>query len=439
MHSPVFRRFLDHPKPLTHLSERVPSAAGCNPSVPGGRPLEIDALIFPTVPRNFRDKAVSKTVNEFGLNSDQEKVLSLVSGWFATENETDESNSSDVILVRGVFGSGKSHLLASVCVLLKRLSNLSSSAASAKTFSQPVRLAGIKRPLGVRERDRDRDHTAGSRCSQVKCLLSANTNVAVDRVMVQLAERITLSRDNNDGLVSAVSHDSACSLEGDAENTASDRMLGDGNRVSESDEFFASTPLIARVGCVAKIDRSLRKHFVLQAESRISALREVQRLAKTDSDPLLIKLAEDTKKVDFSFLQMKMIQDADVVGVTCASAANVLLKEMKCHVLILDEASQMTEPLSLLPMACAGPLRMLLVGDCKQLPPTLASTAITAPTIEVRDCRAGGLDGNNDKERVADAGDLSRTLFDRLKAIGWPCVALRTQYRCHPTIAQICR
>ena len=31
--------------------------------------------------------------------------------------------------------------------------------------------------------------------------------------------------------------------------------------------------------------------------------------------------------------------------------------------LILDEASQMTEPLSLLPLACARPLRMLVVGD----------------------------------------------------------------------------
>ena len=34
---------------------------------------------------------------------------------------------------------------------------------------------------------------------------------------------------------------------------------------------------------------------------------------------------------------------------------------------------------------------------------------------------------------------LARTLFDRLQAIGWPCVTLRTQYRCHPVIAQVCR
>ena len=259
----------------------------------------------------------------------------------------------------------------------------------------------------------------------MKCLLSANTNVAVDRVMVQLANR-TVS------ITTTSSADDALADDGD------DASIWD-NRIEEKQEHTASSPVIARVGCVAKIDRSLRKHFVLQAESKANALRELLRLSKTDSDPQLLKMADDTRKTDFSFIQTKMIQDADVIGVTCASAANVLLKGIRCHVLILDEASQMTEPLSLLPMACAGPLRMLLVGDCKQLPPTLASTAITAPTIEVRDCRAGGLDGNNDKECVADAGDLLRTLFDRLKAIGWPCVALRTQYRCHPTIAQICR
>jgi hypothetical protein len=36
-------------------------------------------------------------------------------------------------------------------------------------------------------------------------------------------------------------------------------------------------PQIARVGCAAKIDRNLRKHLVLQAENRITTLKELQR------------------------------------------------------------------------------------------------------------------------------------------------------------------
>ena len=219
-------------------------------------------------------------------------------------------------------------------------------------------------------------------------------------------------------------------------------------------EQYLVNPVIARVGCVAKIDRYLRKHYVLQAENRTSALREVTRLLKMDSDPQLTRLANETKKMDFSSIQNKMIIDADVVGVTCASAGNVLLKDMRCHVLILDEASQMTEPLSLLPMSCAQPLRMLIVGDSKQLPPTLATTSNFTYTkkeiIGRSEVSKSELTENNSKnnENASNfpAGHeneicttLARTLFDRLQAIGWPCITLRTQYRCHPVIAQVCR
>lgn len=448
MFSTVFRTFLASPKPFNHPlerlpSERVQSASVCNPIMS-----ERDALVFPTIPGNLREKAVSRTASEFRLNSDQEKVLSLVSGWFAAESEGEggegesEGRSSDVILVRGVFGSGKSHLLASVCILLKRLSNMAAAATCSSvhtsTSAHPSRVCGVKRPLGNTDRDRERekDRDRDARCSKVKCLLSANTNVAVDRVMVQLADRITCCSKRNDS-------DSSVEGEGEREggihSSPHDRTQGRGRNVDEGEEFSASTPLIARVGCVAKIDRSLRKHFVLQAESRMSAMREVQRLSKTDTDPLLLKLVEDTKKTDFSTIQMKMIQDADVVGVTCASAGNILMKEMKCHVLLLDESSQMTEPLSLLPLACAGPVRMLLVGDSKQLPPTMASTAITIVTVKARNMQSEESNGSAYNGDVEVAGDLSRTLFDRLTAIGWPCIALRTQYRCHPAIAQICR
>jgi superfamily I DNA and/or RNA helicase len=75
----------------------------------------------------------------------------------------------------------------------------------------------------------------------------------------------------------------------------------------------------------------------------------------------------------------------------------------------------MTEPLSLLPLAVSGACRLLLVGDPRQLPPTLA----------------------NSKPR-ANHEQLDRTLFDRLLHLGHPCTMLRTQYRCHPLISNIC-
>ena len=40
---------------------------------------------------------------------------------------------------------------------------------------------------------------------------------------------------------------------------------------------------------------------------------------------------------------------------------------------------------------------------------------------------------------VEEDRTIGRTLFDRLLSLGWPSVTLRTQYRCHPAIAHICR
>jgi superfamily I DNA and/or RNA helicase len=301
---------------------------------------------------------------------------------------------NDIILVHGVFGSGKSHLLASVCVFIKRLSALCSPPIPTSSSHPSALKRGVKR---------DRIEP-----SRVTCLLSANTNVAVDRVMVQLAIPNSAKNDEDEG------YDNS-----------------DGNKE------ISLWPQIARVGCAAKIDRNLRKHLVLQAENKITTLKELTRLRETDSDPQLKKLAEDTKKPNFAELQANMIKEADVIGVTCASAINTMLKAIQCHVLILDECSQMTEPLSLLPMACARPLKMLLVGDPKQLPPTMASSTTSFECgVNTNDSTGAIVSGKaNAKETYAS---LSRTLFDRLLAIGWGSVTLRTQYRCHPVIAQVC-
>ena len=165
------------------------------------------------------------------------------------------------------------------------------------------------------------------------------------------------------------------------------------------------------------------------------------------------------------------------MGVTCASAANPLLAALGgCAVLILDEASQMTEPLSLLPLAAGRPLRLLVVGDPKQLPPTVAGTApapdppAAAPGTTTTTTAAA-------PPAAASIPPLARTLFDRLVLLGhhptrlsvqvgvaaafspWPLpppgrslcppptpthpltlvpTPLSAQYRCHPAIADVC-
>jgi len=117
------------------------------------------------------------------------------------------------------------------------------------------------------------------------------------------------------------------------------------------------------------------------------------------------------------------------VGVTCASAANPLLAALGgCAVLILDEASQMTETLSLLPLAAGRPLRLLVVGDPKQLPPTVAGTApapdppAAAPGTTTTTTAAA-------PPAAALVPPLARTLFDRLVLLGHHPTRLSVQVR----------
>ena len=82
----------------------------------------------------------------------------------------------------------------------------------------------------------------------------------------------------------------------------------------------------------------------------------------------------------------------------------------------------MTEALSLLPIAAARPMKILLIGDPKQLPPVTA----TMQSNEEQD-------GTDNCPR----NDFSRTMYDRLAQMS-KSSSLRIQYRCHPKIAEIC-
>ena len=81
----------------------------------------------------------------------------------------------------------------------------------------------------------------------------------------------------------------------------------------------------------------------------------------------------------------------------------------KIDAVIVDEAAQCVEALSLIPLKFRAK-RYVLVGDPKQLPATTFS-------------------------KQADRLGFNRSLFERLESIGHPVHFLDTQYRCHPDIA----
>lgn len=111
-----------------------------------------------------------------------------------------------------------------------------------------------------------------------------------------------------------------------------------------------------------------------------------------------------------------LLSTAFVIGVTCVASTFDMLQDYESTILILDECSQMTEPMSMIPICRFKSSRILLVGDPLQLSPTITTS-------------------NGASKEVLEG--LDKTLFERLTELGNEPVILRTQYRCHPVISSL--
>jgi regulator of nonsense transcripts 1 len=105
-----------------------------------------------------------------------------------------------------------------------------------------------------------------------------------------------------------------------------------------------------------------------------------------------------------------ILEQAQVVCATCVGTGHQLLDSRRFPLVLVDEATQATEPAALIPLT-KGARHVVLVGDHRQLPPTVIS-------------------------QRAEEGGLSRSLFERLVALGAPATMLTTQYRMHPVIRE---
>jgi KaiC/GvpD/RAD55 family RecA-like ATPase len=103
---------------------------------------------------------------------------------------------------------------------------------------------------------------------------------------------------------------------------------------------------------------------------------------------------------------LRILRRCNVVVTTVASAGSVLLERMSFGTVIIDEASQVTETLALIP-ALKAKQRLILVGDHKQLPPSVGY--------------------------LASNKGFSQSMFSRLARNVKPLL-LDTQYRSHPLI-----
>jgi len=108
--------------------------------------------------------------------------------------------------------------------------------------------------------------------------------------------------------------------------------------------------------------------------------------------------------------EKQLLVSCSVVCATNVGAASGILEKVKFDTILMDEAAQATEPVTLIPIVRGGVRRVILVGDHKQLPPTVVS-------------RGAALEG------------FRQSLFERLVAMHVPPYVLSIQYRMHPAIA----
>ncbi|XP_044941466.1 protein ZGRF1 isoform X2 [Mustela putorius furo] len=283
-------------------------------------------------------RLASELIQAHNLNKDQATALIQIAQMMASHENVEEVkelqiHTLPITIIHGVFGAGKSYLLAVVILFLVQLFEKSE-----------VPTGGNARPW--------------------KLLISSSTNVAVDRVLLGL--------------------------------------------LSLGFEKFV------RVGSVRKIAKPVLPYSLhAGSESENEQLKELHALMKEDLTPLervYVRKSIEQHKLGTNKTLLKQVR---VVGITCAACPFPCMNDLKFPVVVLDECSQITEPASLLPIARFECEKLILVGDPKQLPPTIQ-----------------GSDAAHEK-------GLEQTLFDRLCLMGHKPVLLRTQYRCHPVISAI--
>uniref|UniRef100_A0A8C5M2X6 5'-3' DNA helicase ZGRF1 n=1 Tax=Leptobrachium leishanense TaxID=445787 RepID=A0A8C5M2X6_9ANUR len=275
-----------------------------------------------------------RMITQFGLNEHQASALIQVAQMMMVAADgSPEQKAQPITIIHGVFGAGKSYLLALVVLFLVQIFE----------YSDQVEEQGLP---------------------PWKILISSSTNVAVDRVLLGLLDL-------------------------------------------KFDRFI-------RVGSIRKIAKPVLPYSLHSGSDNDSEqMKELLALLKDDLTP--IEKAYVRKSIEQQKLgtNKTLLGQVPVVGATCAACPFACLSNLKFPVVILDECSQMTEPASMLPIARFQCEKLILVGDPKQLSPTIQGS-----------------------EAAHDFG-LEQTIFDRLCMMGHRAILLKTQYRCHPAISTV--
>jgi senataxin len=127
----------------------------------------------------------------------------------------------------------------------------------------------------------------------------------------------------------------------------------------------------------------------------------------------ILKILQETFSLPkCSDLDSLCLLNTCLIFCTASSSAKLHTKGSKAiELLIIDEAAQLKECESTIPLQLPGLRHTVLVGDEKQLPAMVQS-------------------------KISEKAKFGRSLFGRLALLGHPKHLLNTQYRMHPSISQ---
>lgn len=367
----------------------------------------MDATSFPLLPHVCGGSLVSKTVDlestvglnilsttaklqeKFNLNKDQASAVA-----FAVQAGEEASNElpldlltvSPVRLIHGPFGSGKTKALAAfITAMAERLDALETCENDDTSMSKQSAMTSKKQ-----------------KTKSARILVTAHTNVAVDKVLTALLE-LGFSDFVRVGRLRAIDprilpHSLHVAGTSGSNSDSSEQVLG-------------------------KTGRPLRGKGLDHARELRAMLRDA---ATASEKAVLTKELAETQagKAD---ARARMLGKCRVVGTTTASCSNDSLSDSMFQIVVMDEASQMTEPSSMLAVSKFGARTVVAVGDPKQLPPVVEGMG-NYPTSYPQGSA-------NSKSKTQNS--LHECLFTRLQNAEHVPTLLRTQYRLHPNLSKI--
>nr|XP_043619930.1 uncharacterized protein LOC122591746 [Erigeron canadensis] len=172
-------------------------------------------------------------------------------------------------------------------------------------------------------------------------------------------------------------------------------LLSEENLESEElEHLFTSKPLPDQLGDMASIN-SVRAMCILVLRGLQISLEAL----------ILPSVSKKHALMNFCF------ERASLIFCTTSSSSKLHAVEMKpLNIVVIDEAAQLKEAESAIPLQLPGMKHAILIGDECQLPPMVTSNV----------CIESG---------------FGRSLFDRLSSLGHSKHLLNVQYRMHPSIS----